>query len=65
MRARGIAPEGVDLTTPDFCAIARAYGLAAERLDTTAALGGLLKAAAARPIPTLIEIDEAVVMSGL
>jgi acetolactate synthase-1/2/3 large subunit len=63
MQARGIAPEGVDLTTPDFCAIASAYGLAAERLKTRQALGGLLKAAAVRPIPTLIEIDEAVVMS--
>jgi acetolactate synthase-1/2/3 large subunit len=65
MRGRGIAPEGVDLTTPDFCAIARAYGLAAERLESRAALGGLLTAAAARAIPTLIEIDEAVVMSGM
>ena len=65
MLARGIAPEGVDLTTPDFCAVATAYGLAAERLDTAAALGGLLKAAAARPIPTLIEIDEAVAMSAI
>ena len=64
MQARGITPEGVDLTTPDFCAIAGAYGLAAERLEEPSGLGGLLKAAAARPIPTLIEIDAAIIMSG-
>jgi acetolactate synthase-1/2/3 large subunit len=63
MESRGIRPEGVDLTTPDFCAIARAFGLAAERLDKRADLGGLLKTAAKRNVPTLIEIDEAVVMS--
>jgi acetolactate synthase-1/2/3 large subunit len=65
MESRGIRPEGVDLTTPDFCAIARAYGLAAERLEKRADLGTLLKAAAARSVPTLIDVDEAIAMEGL
>jgi acetolactate synthase-1/2/3 large subunit len=65
MESRGIRPEGVDLTTPDFCAIARAYGLDAERLEKRTNLGTLLKAAAARSIPTLIDVDEAIAMEGL
>jgi acetolactate synthase-1/2/3 large subunit len=65
MEGRGIRPEGVDLTTPDFCAIARAYGLAAERLETRGEFGAMLKAAAARSVPTLIDVDEAIAMEGL
>jgi acetolactate synthase I/II/III large subunit len=56
MLARGIAPVGVDLHTPDFQAIARAYGWASERLDSAEALPDLLRRAVARTLPTLIEI---------
>jgi acetolactate synthase-1/2/3 large subunit len=61
--ARGIAPEGVDLTTPDFVAIARAYGWQAERLAALGKLPERLQAAAARTTPTLIEVDETVAMT--
>ena len=62
MEGRGIVPEGVDLHTPDFVAIARAYNWHAERLASAEDLPRLLTAAAGRNGPTLIEIDEAVVM---
>ncbi|MDQ3561117.1 MAG: 5-guanidino-2-oxopentanoate decarboxylase [Pseudomonadota bacterium] len=62
MLERGIEPEGVDLHTPDFCAIARAYGWRAEHLASYDQLAGLLRSAAARSDPTLIEIDETEVM---
>ena len=61
-RARGIEPIGVDLATPDFVAIAKAYGFAAERVGAREKLSQLLKAAAVRPGPTLIEVDEAAIM---
>ena len=57
MLARGIAPVGVDLHTPDFQGIARAYGWASERLDGPGSLPNLLQRAAARTLPTLIEIQ--------
>ena len=59
-----ITPVGVDLHTPDFVAIARAYGCAAERMTDLAALPELLRDAAGRPSPTVIEFDEAVVLDG-
>ena len=59
---RGIEPIGCDPSAPDFVAIAKAYGLHAERLGSRGDLAGLLKAAAARDTPTLIEIDDRVVM---
>jgi len=59
---RGIEPIGCDVTAPDFVAIARAYGLHATRLAKRGDLAGLLKEAAARTAPTLIEIDEKVIM---
>jgi acetolactate synthase-1/2/3 large subunit len=62
MEGRGIAPEGVDLTAPDFCVIARAYGMPAERLAAPGDLTRLLREAAGRAGPTLIEIDEHVIM---
>jgi acetolactate synthase-1/2/3 large subunit len=64
MIGRQIAPVGVDLHTPDFVGIARAYGMAAERMETLDALPALLVEAAARRGPTLIEFDEAVVLGG-
>jgi acetolactate synthase-1/2/3 large subunit len=60
----GITPVGVDLHTPDFVAIARAYGMAGVRMDTLGALPALLGEAAARPGPTLIEFDQALVTGG-
>ncbi|MHA1528315.1 MAG: thiamine pyrophosphate-dependent enzyme, partial [Alphaproteobacteria bacterium] len=60
----GIAPVGVDLHTPDFVAIASAYGVAGARMETLDALPVLLGEAAARPGPTLIEFDQALVTGG-
>ncbi len=60
MEERQIAPLGVDIYTPDFLAIARAFGCAAARPDRPEELPALLRAAAARRGPTLIEVDEAV-----
>jgi acetolactate synthase-1/2/3 large subunit len=59
-----ITPVGVDLHTPDFVAIAEAYGMAGVRMETLEALPTLLGEAAARPGPTLIEFDETVVIGG-
>jgi acetolactate synthase-1/2/3 large subunit len=54
---KGIA-IGVDVTAPDFVAVARAYGWAAERLADRSSLPDLLRAASGRAVPTLIDIDE-------
>jgi acetolactate synthase I/II/III large subunit len=59
---RGIEPIGCDPTAPDFIAVATAYGLHAEKLAKRGDIASLLKAAAARNIPTLIEIDDRVAM---
>jgi acetolactate synthase-1/2/3 large subunit len=59
---RQITPVGVDLHTPDFVAIAKAYGMAGIRMETLETLPALLGEAAARPGPTLIEFDESVVL---
>jgi len=55
MQEKGIAPVGVDLFTPDFLALARAYSWHAERLETAEGLGAALRAAVARSGPSLIE----------
>jgi acetolactate synthase I/II/III large subunit len=57
MLARGIEPAGVDLHTPDFQAVARAYGWESERLDRSELLPNVLQRAAARTLPTLIELQ--------
>jgi acetolactate synthase-1/2/3 large subunit len=44
------------LTNPDFVALARAYGLAAWRVETTAAFGPALAAARSHAGPSLIEL---------
>jgi acetolactate synthase-1/2/3 large subunit len=64
MVGAGITPVGVDLHTPDFVAIARAYAMAGIRMDTLEALPALLGEAAARPGPTLIEFDQSLVTGG-
>jgi acetolactate synthase I/II/III large subunit len=55
MQEKGIAPLGVDLFTPDFQAIGRAFGWHAERLDSIAGLAGAVQAAARRSGSSLIE----------
>jgi acetolactate synthase-1/2/3 large subunit len=58
MVAAGVTPVGVDLHTPDFQALARAYGWSAELLADPAELGDRLRAALRSRCPTLIEIRE-------
>jgi 5-guanidino-2-oxopentanoate decarboxylase len=57
MRAAGIAPIGVVGRNPDFVALAHAYGAVGVRVPGAAALGEALRAALARPGPTLLEAD--------
>ncbi|WP_027133959.1 5-guanidino-2-oxopentanoate decarboxylase [Geminicoccus roseus] len=59
MNETGVPPIGVELVTPDFVAIARAYGCAADRATGLDHLDALLQASVGRSVPTLIEIDEA------
>jgi acetolactate synthase I/II/III large subunit len=58
MKRRGIPSLGVDLHTPDFLRIARAFGCKAARPASFAELRDLLIGAAAVPGPTLIEVLE-------
>nr|MBO2509782.1 hypothetical protein [Gammaproteobacteria bacterium] len=58
MERRGIPPIGVDIHTPDFLAIARGFGCAAERARDHAHLAELLRGAPADR-PLLIEVPEA------
>lgn len=62
MVSRQITPVGVDLHTPDFVGLGRAYGCEAAALARIEDLPGLLRAAASRKGPTLIEIDEALIL---
>lgn len=48
--------SGSDLNNPDFCALARAYGYAAERVEGTAQFEGALQRALAADTGTLIEV---------
>lgn len=59
MAERGIPQIGVDIYTPDFLTIARGFGCEAARAKSLDELARLLRQAAAAPLPTLIEIDEA------
>ncbi len=65
MISREIQPQGVDIGAPDLCAIARGYGAHAERLIDSQDLPRLLREAASRKGPTLIDIDEARFLAGL
>ena len=47
---------GSDLRNPDFCRLAEAFGAAAYRADSPAALGKTLERALAEPGPALIEV---------
>ncbi len=64
MERAGVTPVGTRLATPDFAAIARAWGAAGLRMDDLDALPTLLGEAAARPGPTVIEFDEELVLAG-
>jgi 5-guanidino-2-oxopentanoate decarboxylase len=57
MRAAGIAPIGVVGRNPDFVALAHAYGAVGVRIQSATALGEALRAALARPGPTVLEAD--------
>lgn len=57
MRDVGVEPVGVSPEPPDFCKLADAYGIAAERLSGAAGLAEALKRARASGRPTLIEIS--------
>jgi len=48
--------SGSDLRNPDFCALARAYGYAAERVERTADFEAAVLRALAEPGGTLIEV---------
>ncbi|MFZ1430092.1 MAG: thiamine pyrophosphate-dependent enzyme, partial [Geminicoccaceae bacterium] len=58
MAEKGIPEIGVDIYTPDLPAIARAYGCAGDVATSREQLRELLLAAAARPVPSLIEVRE-------
>ncbi len=62
MIARGVAPIGVDLHTPDFVQIAKAYGMQGELLKDADDLSGILRRAVRSEKPTLVEIDEALIL---
>ena len=59
MRAAGIAPLGVNARNPDFVALARACGAAAQRVRTPGELEQALRVALERRGPTLLEAVEA------
>jgi acetolactate synthase-1/2/3 large subunit len=46
----------VDLYNPDFCALAKAYGISGDLVDTEEELFQALERAWDRPLPSLIEI---------
>jgi len=54
----GVPPLGVDLHTPNFVELARAYGWYAERFERGSSIAELVRQAAARSQPTLIEIQD-------
>jgi len=52
----GVEPVGVSPAPPDFCKLAEAYGISAERLADIGALPQALKRARATGLPCVIEI---------
>ena len=56
---RAIEPVGVDIHTPDFIGLARAFGAAAEQVADVTALQSALAEAVQRKGPTLIQVDQA------
>ncbi|AGT09778.1 5-guanidino-2-oxopentanoate decarboxylase [Paracoccus aminophilus] len=60
-----VQPEGVDIWTPDFQLLAQGFGCVVEKPEALAALPDLLHAAARRAGPTVIELDEAMLLRDL
>jgi acetolactate synthase-1/2/3 large subunit len=58
MQQRNIEPIGVDIYTPDFLALARAFGCRAERAESIEQLRNLLYEASRADHPTVIDILE-------
>ena len=58
MAEKGIPQIGVDIFTPDFVAMAKAFGCAAERAGSLEHLRESVEMAGRRAVPTLIEIRE-------
>jgi acetolactate synthase-1/2/3 large subunit len=56
--AAGMAPIACDIHTPDFLAIARAYGCEAQRVTTIAELEEQLQRSRQCAVPTVIEVLE-------
>jgi thiamine pyrophosphate-dependent acetolactate synthase large subunit-like protein len=54
----GMRPIACDIHTPDFTAIAAAYGCRSAKPRDHAALAQALRAAAAASVPTVIEVAE-------
>jgi len=52
----GVEPVGVSPAPPDFCKLAEAYGIAAERLADIDGLAAALQRAQATAKPYIIEI---------
>lgn len=58
MRDRQIDPVGVDIFTPDFAALASAYGWRTDRIGRPDALPSALRQAVESRRPTLVELSE-------
>ena len=65
MQNADVKPVGVDLSVPDFCQIASAYGLAACRIDNLDTLLDAIARAQREQTATLIEINEDAMMESL
>jgi acetolactate synthase I/II/III large subunit len=52
---RGISPYGVDFEPPDFVSVARAFGIAGQRVSSAAALRACIERALAQRIPFVID----------
>ena len=59
---RDIQPIGVDIYTPDFIAIARGFGCAAQKISSKAEFIEALRSASSASVPTLIDIPEALAL---
>jgi acetolactate synthase-1/2/3 large subunit len=57
MESVGIEPVGVNPSAPDFVSVARAYGMAAERLTCLDDLGAVVRHAYESRHPALIEFS--------
>lgn len=65
MEDNGIEAVGVRLSTPNFVAVAEAYGCAAERATSLEELRQSVGRAAARHVPTVIQLDQEDFLPGI